>query len=264
MLRHTVIGRSTMAMSSSGKGAPVGLARRPLVDEVRDAITNELILSKVVEPGQRLPTEAELCDRYGVSRITVRGALRSLQQAGYINVRQGYGSTVAARLETITSGVDQLCSFETFAAQEGQHVTSAELEIEEVRLSAKDAGRFDVATGTSALVIRRTKLYGDITVGWIVDYIPEGVIPFQTMVEEFAGSVLDVLLAHTELNVDHSDCDLVPVALSTDLARRLGVRRGTAALLFDEITRSQSGQAVNWSQAWLLPEHFRFQVRRRR
>jgi GntR family transcriptional regulator len=253
-----------MALPSNGNRPLTGLARRPLVDEVRDAIANELILSKLVAPGQRLPTEAELCDRYGVSRITVRSALRSLQQAGYINVRQGYGSTVATRLDTITSGIDQLCSFETFAAQEGQHVTSAELEIEEVQLSAEDAQRFDLAAGARALVIRRTKVYGDVTVGWIVDYIPEGVMPFQTVIDEFAGSVLDVLLAHPELNVDHSDCDLVPVSLSTSLAHKLGVRRGTAALLFDEITRSQSGQAVNWSQAWLLPGHFRFQVRRRR
>lgn len=253
-----------MAMSSSGIRPRAGLARRPLVDEVRDAIANELILSKLIDSGQRLPTEADLRDRYGVSRITVRGALRSLQQAGYINVKQGYGSTVATKLDTITSGIDQLCSFETFAAQHGQRVTSGELEIEEVELSAEDAQRFEVAAGTRALVIRRTKLYGDDIVGWIVDYIPDGVIPFQTVIDEFAGSVLDVLLAHTELTVDHSDCDLVPVALSTRLARKLGLRRGTAALLFDEITHSKSGQAVNWSQAWLLSEHFRFQIRRRR
>ena len=159
------------ASPGNGRGG-TGLARRPLVDEVRDAITAELILSKAVLPGQRLPTEAELCERYGVSRITVRSALRSLRESGYITVRQGFGSTVAPRLDIITSGIDQLCSFETFAAQQGHQVTSAELEIEEVSLSERQARHFDLPRGSRALVIRRTKLYGGVTVGWIVDYVP--------------------------------------------------------------------------------------------
>jgi DNA-binding GntR family transcriptional regulator len=237
--------------------------RRPLADEVREAVEQELILSGAVPPGARLPTEAELCDRYGVSRITVRAALRSLQDAGYISTRQGKGSTVLPRPETIMSGIDQLCSFETFAAQQGQAVHSADIEIEEIRLDVHEAGKLGVPAETPALVIRRTKVYGDTKVGWIADYVPDGVLPFPVLAAEFAGSVLDVLLAHHELDVDHSDCELRPVALTGDLAHQLDVRAGTPALLIDELTRTSSGRIVDWSQAWLLPEHFRFLLRRR-
>jgi DNA-binding GntR family transcriptional regulator len=238
-------------------------ARRPLADEVRDAIEEELILSGAVPPGERLPTEAELCDRYGVSRITVRAALRSLQDVSYISTRQGRGSTVLPRPETITSGIDQLCSFETFAAEQGQVVDSGDVRIEEIRLNDREARKLGVSVGTPALVIRRTKLYSGIKVGWIVDYVPEGVVPFADVAAEFAGSVLDVLLAHAELGVDHSDCELRPIALTAALAHKLDVRVGTAALLIDELTRTNSGRVINWSQAWLLPEHFRFLLRRR-
>jgi len=237
--------------------------RRPLADEVRDAIEQELILSGAVPPSARLPTEAELCERYGVSRITVRAALRSLQDAGYISTRQGKGSTVLPRPETITSGIDQLCSFETFAAQQGQAVDSTDVEVEEIRLDDREAGKFGAPPGTPAMVIRRTKLYGGTRVGWIVDYVPDGVLPFPVLAAEFAGSVLDVLLAHRELGVDHSDCELRPVALTGYQARKLDVRAGTPALLIDELTRTSSGRVINWSQAWLLPEHFRFLLRRR-
>jgi DNA-binding GntR family transcriptional regulator len=237
--------------------------RRPLADEVRDAVEQELILSGAVPPGARLPTEAELCDRYGVSRITVRAALRSLQDAGYISTRQGKGSTVLPRPETIMSGIDQLCSFETFAAKQSQAVESADVEIEEIRLDVHEAGKLGVPAGTPALAIRRTKLYGGTKVGWIADYVPDGVLPFPVLAAEFAGSVLDVLLAHHELEVDHSDCELRAVALTGDLAHQLDVRTGTAALLIDELTRTSSGRIIDWSQAWLLPEHFRFLLRRR-
>jgi GntR family transcriptional regulator len=237
--------------------------RRALTDEIKTAIIDELILSEAIPAGDRLPTEAALCARYGVSRVTVRSALRSLQDAGFITIRQGLGSTVLPRPDTITSGIDQLCSFETFAEKEGQTVGSADVDIREIALDEPNALRLGVPANTPALVISRIKLLGPTKVGWIVDYIAHGVLPFSTLTDEFRGSVLDVLLAHPELDVDHSDCRLTPVALSAPMARRLDVKVGTAALLFDELTISKVGDVVNWSQAWLLPEHFRFMVRRR-
>ncbi len=239
--------------------------RRPLlVDRVRDAIYADFVASSAIPVGGRLPSEAELCERYEVSRITVRAALRSLQQAGVISTRQGQGTTVLPHADTIASGLDRLCSVETFAREEGHDVASTAIEIEEIAADGRAASRLGVAAGTPTLVVRRVKLYGGARIGWIVDYVPEGVLPFTTVLAEFRGSVLDVLLERAELEVDYSDCELEPVVLDRQLASILEVSPGTPALYMDELTRTRWGQTVNWSQAWLLPEHLRFFVRRRR
>ena len=48
----------------------------------------------VVEPGERLPPERELADRFNVSRVTLREAIKALQDAGYVESRRGrYGGT---------------------------------------------------------------------------------------------------------------------------------------------------------------------------
>lgn len=239
-------------------------ARRPLSDEIRDAIVTDFITSGAVAPGERLPTEAELCERYSVSRITVRAALRGLQATGLITVRQGHGSTVLPRTDTITSGLDRLCSFDTFARDSGRTVDTAALEIVETAADGEVAGRLGIAEGDPVVIVRRVKLYDGEPVGWIVDYLPASVIGAAAMRERFEGSVLDVLLAQTDLHVEYSDMDVVPVGVDADLAALLEVPVATAALHLDESTCTRDGDVVNWSQAWLLPDHLRFRLRRRR
>jgi GntR family transcriptional regulator len=260
-LREPPLDRSALALPEAGRPH----RRRPtLADRVRDAIYTDFIADGTTPSGGRLPTETKLCERYAVSRITARTALRSLQDAGLVVTRQGQGTTVLPRAETIVSGLDRLCSFETYAREEGRDVDTASLEIEEIEATGTIAQRLGVAAGTPTLVIARVKLYGGARIGWIVDYVPDGVLRFPAIVAEFDGSVLDVLLEHAELEVDYADCDIEPVVLDGDLARRLHAAPGTPALHLDELTRTRSGQVVNWSQAWLLPEHLRFCLRRRR
>lgn len=62
-----------------------------------DRVVAELerrILDGTLAPGDRLPTETELCEMLGVSRSVVRDGMRTLSARGLISVRQGHGTTV--------------------------------------------------------------------------------------------------------------------------------------------------------------------------
>jgi GntR family transcriptional regulator len=238
--------------------------RRPLAEDVADTIARELILSEEVEPGGLLLPEKELAARLGVSRPTVRESLLMLQQAGLISIRHGVGSVVLARPRTLTHGLDRLCSIETFAREAGKEVESIDVDWEEVEADREIADRLHVPRGHRVLVSRRVKTYDGVRVGWLIDYIPDGVLPFDSFREEFAGSALDVVLDHPEVGAQHADTDLSAVNLPLDIASRLGVREGTAAIYIDAVLWTDDGRAVDWAKCWYLPDHFRFSVRRRR
>lgn len=72
------------------------MPRPALWTAIRDRLTTEIAQGHYA-PGDKLPTEAALSDRFGVNRHTVRRALADLAEAGLVHTRQGAGVFVQHR-----------------------------------------------------------------------------------------------------------------------------------------------------------------------
>lgn len=70
---------------------------KKLTDQTADQLFQMIISDPKFGPGVQLPNEAELCSLFGVSRTTVREAVRFLAAQGYVEVRRGKGTFVADR-----------------------------------------------------------------------------------------------------------------------------------------------------------------------
>ncbi|MER6976330.1 FadR/GntR family transcriptional regulator [Streptomyces carpinensis] len=82
---------ATLANRTPGSGtAAAGRRLGPAV--VRQLVDD--IVTAVYPPGTTLPTEAELCDRFGVSRTVVRESLKILQDKGLVQIAQGKGTRI--------------------------------------------------------------------------------------------------------------------------------------------------------------------------
>ena len=69
------------------------MSGKPKYIQIEDSILNQ-IKGGDLRPGDQIPTEAELCDTFKVSRMTVNKAIQSLASKGYINRVAGKGSFV--------------------------------------------------------------------------------------------------------------------------------------------------------------------------
>lgn len=85
---------------------PVGLLSRsgvPLYRQLMDILT-DAIAADVLPIGSTLPTEAQLAERFGVSRITVRESLQRMENDGLIRKQKAKNAVVLARPSPATSG----------------------------------------------------------------------------------------------------------------------------------------------------------------
>ncbi|MBI3962513.1 MAG: GntR family transcriptional regulator, partial [Deinococcus sp.] len=80
----------------------------PLYYQLKELL-RERIEAGEWEPGNQIPTEEELCERYKVSRITVREAIQGLVSEGLLYRQQGRGTFVAKA--KIQQGLQRLTSF---------------------------------------------------------------------------------------------------------------------------------------------------------
>ncbi|MFD8303368.1 FadR/GntR family transcriptional regulator [Streptomyces sp. NPDC059690] len=112
---------------------------------IRRAVV-QLILDRRLRPGAALPTEAELMEDLGVSRNSVREALKALQALDIVEIRHGYGTYVGEA--SLTPLVDGL-TFRTLARHDDDTGALAEIlqvrEVLEEGLIRRIAGTADEA-----------------------------------------------------------------------------------------------------------------------
>ncbi|SHM76840.1 GntR family transcriptional regulator [Roseibium suaedae] len=101
--------------------------RIPLWAQVKAAITT-MIAERGLQPDDKLPSETEFCDLYGVSRIVVRQAMSRLVNEGLIYRQQGRGAFVAAPSED-TDFVGRIIGFSGDLGVKNHKVTRKVLEV---------------------------------------------------------------------------------------------------------------------------------------
>ncbi|POA20461.1 GntR family transcriptional regulator [Pseudomonas sp. FW300-N1A1] len=132
------------------------LVKRSLVDQALEQLRLR-INTGTWTVGQRLPTEPELASELGISRNTVREAMRVLAFSGLIEIRQGDGSYLRAVIDPLdTMKALSRCSHEQ--ARETRHI----LEVEAIGLAALRRTDEDLVALRAALGVSGSHYHGDL------------------------------------------------------------------------------------------------------
>ena len=209
-------------------------------------------------PGEALPSEPKLAEQLGVSRATLRDAMRAFQGRGLIVRRQGVGTYVGPK--PIEAGLEELVSLETLAAQVGLQVVMGGLSVKRRAPSRPEVEALELPVGQQVVEIDRVIRAAGKPVAYLIDVIADGLIPAEAWGSDFRGSVLDLLLERCELPLDYSRTEINAVAADHDLAGRMELSLGDVLLLFEASLFTRDGSMVDRSKSYFLPGTFRFQV----
>jgi GntR family transcriptional regulator len=247
--------------------APQGRPSTPISPVRYRAIANELeaaIVNGRLPLGAALPTEAELCRRFGVSRHTVREALRRLVELGLIERRQGAGSRVVserpktAYLHTIHS------LHELF-----EYTRDTRLKIAEVKTVAIDAEEAEIIPAPSGS--RWLRITG---VRWSADQSEAICHSIIFVHNRFAAALADLtrttgpiyalIEARSGERVAQALQEIAGRPFSGKTSGALKLRAGEPAVRVTRRYLDASGGAMMTSVNWHPVERFKYLMRLRR
>ncbi|HEX6033718.1 MAG TPA: GntR family transcriptional regulator [Anaerolineales bacterium] len=212
--------------------------------------------------GSRLISEPELAKQLGVSRATLREAMRTFETQGLIRRRQGAGTFVVGKVPVIDAGLEVLESLETMARRMNLVITVSDLNLEQIDASDAHTEGVGVAVGTCLTRIRRVMRADTRPVAYLIDTLPEDVLKLQDIPQGFNGSVLDFLLERgNDLRI--SRAAITATNATADVAKALEIQRGDVLLQFVSQLYTSDGRIVDHTESYFIPGYFNFHVVRR-
>lgn len=235
---------------------------RPLYAQTSQAL-RRLIEDGAYTLGDRLPSEPALAQRLGISRPTLREALRLLEDDGVIVRRHGVGTFVAAPRPRIDAGLELLESIERMAERAGLRTQMGALTYREFPAPASLAARLGVTDGSATIDVTRVMLADGRRIAFLTDVLPQEYLRADELSADFQGSVLDHLLERGWPALSHSRTELSACAAEAPVARELHIKSGDSLLKLEAQLYASDGRVVDYSTSYFVPGFFRFHVVRR-
>ncbi|MCC6146195.1 MAG: GntR family transcriptional regulator [Anaerolineaceae bacterium] len=211
-------------------------------------------------PGERLPAEPDLARQLGVSRATLREAMRSFEAQGLIRRRQGVGTFVVGHPNIIETGLEVLESIEKMARKIKLDVSMGDLQIKEIAASPTHAQAFAIEEGSPLMDVRRVIFADNRPVAYLIDIVPEDVLMPSALKDGFTGSVLDFLLRQGSPQPISSSTEIQAIPAPPDIAHALEIQRGDVLLLFVAHLYSTDNRVIAYSLSYFIPGYFKFRV----
>jgi len=222
-------------------------------------------LAKLIErtpAGQRLLNEPDLAKQMGVSRATLREAMRSFETQGIIRRRQGSGTYVVGKVPVIDAGLEVLESLETMASRMKLEITVRDLHVELIHADKESATGLGVDGDTRLTRIRRVMRVDGRPAAYLIDTLPESILKPDDLPADFHGSVLDFLIGRGD-KLSVSRAVIGATNAPSEVAKPLEIQRDDVLLRFESRLLNSKGDVVDYSLSYFIPGYFHFHVNRR-
>jgi GntR family transcriptional regulator len=216
----------------------------PLYHQIVQNIT-DLIEEGALEQGSMLPSEWELTNLYSVSRLTVRQALKDLEQNGLVTRRHGIGTFVST--PPTTQLTPSKMSFSQKMRQIGKKPSHRILSLDRIAASKEVANMLQLPEKAPVIELVRVRLADEEPIMIETAYLPAERFPDLNEENLINGSLYQFLNEHYSISIVAVDQTLQPVLVKPRQATLLDVESGSPAILTKVIAYSRNNVPVEYS-----------------
>lgn len=232
---------------------------RPLYLQVIDKIKMD-IETGTYEAGERLPSEFELSKQLGISRATLREALRILEDEGIITRRHGVGTFVCSK-PLFTSGIEELFSVTEMIKRGNQKPGTIFLSSNINPATSDDFEKFQLDEFDDLIVVERVRTADEEPVVYCLDKIPKLYLPNYTSRED--QSIFD-RLEKEGTTISYAITQIEPIGYHENVSDILNCDPETSLLVLKQMHYDDRERPILYSINYFRSDKFKFHVLRKR
>lgn len=236
---------------------------RPRSVSVRDELTDRIDRG-LLTAGTRLPSEPALATELGVSRATLREALRTLEGEGVVRRMWGSG-TYVAHGPRVANSIDMNFGVTDAIRSAGMQAGTEQGRYWFEPASAGEAAQLNLEPGQDVLVVERVRTADGKPVVLSRDMLPARLLAERPELADqmLQRSMYEVLERDLGVVIHHGIASFRPVRADITVARRLGIPRGELLLAIWQVDYAEDDVAIVSSHEYHLADAFEFTVLRR-
>jgi GntR family transcriptional regulator len=234
----------------------------PLYYQLEVSLRSRLASGEFV-PGDALPSEAEIGDKYNMSRITVRQALGALEREGLISRQRGRGTFVTKQVKKLwtpklSGSLDDAISMGLTDKYEVKLISR-----EEEPASHREADLLGLELGEQIHRIQRIRLYEHKPLAYMINIMPLDVGTGLSTKDLMSRPVMANLEVSLGLKLSEADQRIGATLADAQIAEFLNIRTGDPLLQMERTTFEAGGRAVNHASVLFRADRYWYQVKLR-
>lgn len=214
--------------------------------------------------GDLLPPESHFVNRLGISRGTLREAMRVLEEEGVVRRKQGIGTLICDATNPIRSTLDINESVSEMILGQGMKPGSKDTKVESIKADPELAEKLNLTPGESVISLSRIRTADSVPVAYTIDFSPSSVVPEKFSQAFKGGSLYTYMEEKLGIELTNSMLQIQPTKAPKSIARSLDVRPGTLLMLLKQTDTNTSNKPVLYSEEYFVADRFTFTVYRRR
>jgi GntR family transcriptional regulator len=233
----------------------------PVYYQIKQTIRN-WIVNKEFNPGDKIPSESELADKFSVSRLTVRQAISQLIQEGFLNSKRGEGTFVTNNETLIHSFGLEFSGFMDDLFYQLSKIRTKSVLLN--RMIAPKLIREKLGLGSEAkevVQIKRVRLLGNKLFSYTINYLPMEIGMKINQKDLYKKPLLTIM--EQDLGISFTEAFQIIEASFADqeVAQQLRISLGSPILYLERIMYTKGKKPVEFVQSSHPGDRYKYVLR---